>query len=77
MNSQLFKEDNKSSFAFQLTCAHIYRNVQGDIQVEQQPTLLQARASYWVVMMVGRNFSFFQAKPTQVEELEVEQNLPA
>lgn len=45
MNSQLFKEDNKSKLGFQLSYAHIYTHVQGDIQVEQQAILLQARAS--------------------------------
>lgn len=73
IKSQLFKEDNSSSFGFQLSCAHIYTDVHRDVQVKQQPTLLQAGASEWV-MMVGRNF---QAKPTRVGEVGVEQDLPA
>lgn len=72
IKSQLFKGDNRSSFGFQLSCAHICTDLHRDVQVKQQPTKPQAEASEWV-MMVGRNF---QAKPTQVGEVGTEQDLP-
>lgn len=69
MNSQLFKEDNRSSFRFQLGCVQIMEMYKG---YSSEATINSAAGQSKLVsdMVMGRNF---QAKPTQMGELEVEQ----
>lgn len=44
IQSELFKEYNRSSFWFQLSCTHVYTDVHRDVQ---QPHMLQAVSGWW------------------------------
>lgn len=47
IKSQLFKEDNRSNFGFQLSCAHTYTDVCRDMQAKRQPCCRLEPVSGW------------------------------